>query len=193
VRSLLALAVSAALIGGADDAVVERYHVALRWTELRAASCENVVAAAPEPARTGFDFAYEIPPPHRRPDGAYEGAPAFELTHVVIEAPRVVAWPNMTEGDRERAEQFRRALLHHEVGHVLVAEESMRELAATPPVVAPDISSYADAAREAGATGEARFRRDQEAYEALTDHGRTQYRARGELRGRDTVLVCVER
>ncbi len=192
-RSLLALAASAALIGGADDAVVQQYHVRMAWTELRAPSCEEVGAIAPEPARTGFDFSYEIPPPHVRSDGAYEGVPIFRLDQVVIEAPSVVAWPRMTEVDRQHAESFRRALLHHEAGHVVTAERSMRALAETPPVVAPDVASYIARMREVASAGEARFRGDQQVYESLTDHGRMQHRAPGALGGRDTILYCEQR
>ncbi len=192
-HSLLALAASAALIGAMDDAVVQQYHVRLAWTELRAPSCEGIGPMAPEPARTGFDFSYEIPPPRERPDGTFEGAPIFRLEQIVIEAPRVVAWPNMTEADREQAEAFRRALIHHEAGHVVTAERSLRALAETPPIVAPDIASYVARMRDVASAGEARFRRDQQTYESLTDHGRLQHRAPGALAGRDTVLVCEER
>lgn len=192
-RTLLALAASAALIGGADDAIVQRYHVRMEWSDLRAPSCEGVEASAPEPARTGFDFSYEIPPPHRRDDGQYEGVPIFRLDQVVIQAPREVAWPDMTQADRARAEAFRRALLHHETGHVVTAENSMRALEATPLVVAPDIPSYIADMKAVAQAGEARFKHDQFVYESLTDHGRMQHRAPPPLGGRDTVLVCEER
>ncbi|HZO95623.1 MAG TPA: hypothetical protein VFB22_17875 [Candidatus Baltobacteraceae bacterium] len=193
-RSLLALAVSAAtLAGGFDDSVVQRYHVRIDWTELRAPSCEQIEASAPEPARTGLDFSYEIPPPRPHAGGGFEGRPVFRLEQVVIEAPRVVSWPNMSATDRARAEAFRHALFHHEVGHVVTAEETMRALQSEPLIVAPDIPSYVDAAKEDARAGEARFKHDQDVYEALSDHGRAQRRVPPPLGGRDTILFCVDR
>jgi hypothetical protein len=181
------------LISGVDDAIVQRYHVRLQWTELRAPSCAAIVAQDREPAKTGFRFEYDVPAPQRGADGSYAGAPVFRLAEIVLQAPSVVAWPNMTETDKERAEAFRRALLHHETGHIQTAEASLRALADEAPITAPDQNTYIAEVQAAGAAGEQRFQRDQAAYESLTNHGLTQERAPGELRGRDTILVCEQR
>jgi hypothetical protein len=76
----------------------------------------------------------------------------------------------MTQADHERAENLRRAIYHHEIGHVRVAE----------------------AVRDAlGREGFDRFKREERSYDESTNHGRRQHLAPGDLAGPDTIIRCA--
>ncbi len=54
----------------------------------------------------------------------------------------------------------------------------------------PDVFAFGAAARARGRDGFARFTREEQEYDTLTDHGRKQHLAPGDLAGPDTVLLC---
>ena len=175
---------------GSDDAVVQRTHARIVGDDFVAASCSEVFAGTPEPGLTSFDFRYEI---HGEPltgPRRYAGRVTFLLGEVVIRVPRSIGWGAMSSSDRERANALRRAVYHHEVGHVRVAEAVRDALNAQGEIVATDEFAFGAAAAAAGREGFDRFKREEREYDALTDHGRKQRAAPGALAGPDTLLYC---
>jgi hypothetical protein len=185
-----AMLVATVLPAGSDDQVVQRLQVRYETYELVAKSCRDVVARDPETGSTTFQFRYQVTgdrflAPHR-----YTGKLTFSLGEIVIHAPRTITWPGMGAADRERAARLRRAVEHHEVGHVRVAEAVRDALNAQDVPVEPDVYAFGAAASEMGRDGFERFKREEREYDALTDHGRKQHLAPGDLAGPDTVLLC---
>jgi Bacterial protein of unknown function (DUF922) len=176
---------------GTDDDVLERAHVRIAGNDLRSASCRDVGAGGGELGYTAFQFKYQISGGRRGPSGRYAGKVTFALGDVTITVPNSIAWPSMSANDRERADTLRRAILHHEVGHVRVAEAVRDQLNARDPIVAPDPFAFGSAADALGREGFELFRAQERDYDALTDHGRKQHAAPGALSGPDTVLVCT--
>jgi hypothetical protein len=183
-------AVPVAFATGADDDVLERAHVRVAGNDLRSASCRDIGAGGGELGYTAFQFKYQISGGRRGAPGRYTGKVTFSLGDITITTPSSIAWPAMTANDRERAEALRRAIYHHEVGHVRVAEAVRDQLNARGPIVAPDPFAFGSAADALGREGFEFFRTQERDYDALTDHGRRQHVAPGELSGLDTVLVC---
>ena len=122
--------------------------------------------------------------------GRYDGKVTFSLGAVTIHMPHAIVWERMTEGDREHANALRHAIYHHEVGHVRIAEAVRDALNASGAVSSRDRAGFSAAAESVGRAGFARFKREERAYDALTDHGRNQRAAPGELAGPNTVLLC---
>ncbi len=123
--------------------------------------------------------------PHR-----YTGRLTFSLGEVVIHLPRTIAWPGMSDADRERVARLRHAIEHHEIGHVRVVEAVRDTLNAHDVLIEPDVSTFAAVVHATGRDGFERFKREEREYDALTDHGRKQHLAPGELAGPDTALIC---
>jgi predicted secreted Zn-dependent protease len=189
VTALLAALVALSLLPGTDDEVVQRNHVRFELTDLVGPSCSDVMGPSVEPGLTSVRFRYQVVDGHRIPSGRYAGKVTFALD-LVITMPKSISWPHMTRGDREHAEALRRAIYHHEVGHVRVAEAIRDELNARDALSAPDPFALGAAGDALGREGFERFRREERAYDALTEHGRRQHLAPGELAGPDTTLVC---
>jgi hypothetical protein len=185
--ALVTITLSAA---GTDDEVLERVHVRIIGNELRRASCHGVGAGGGELGYTAFRFQYQVSGGRRATSGHYTGKVTFSLGDVTITAPSSIAWPAMTEKDHERAEALRRAIFHHEAGHVRIAEAVRDQLNAREPLVAPDPFAFGSAADAVGREGFEKFRTEEREYDALTDHGRKQHAAPGALAGADTVLMC---
>ena len=184
-----ALAVTA-LVPGSDDDVVQRLHVRYETYDLVAKSCQDSVARDPEAGSATFQFRYHIAAgrflaPHR-----YTGKLTFSLGEIVIHMPRTIAWPGMTDTDREHVAHLRRAIEHHEIGHVRVAEAVRDALNAQDVLVEPDVTTFTTVAHAMGHDGFERFKREEDEYDALTDHGRKQHLAPGELAGPTTILLC---
>jgi Bacterial protein of unknown function (DUF922) len=187
---LAALLFLTTLLPGSDDEVVQRTHARIVGDDVVAASCSEVFAGTPEPGLTTFNFRFEIrgePQPGSR---RYAGRVTFSLGDVVIRMPRSIGWGGMSRGDRERANALRRAIYHHEVGHIRVAEAVRDALNAQDEITAPDEFAFGAAAHAAGRDGFDRFKREQREYDALTEHGRKQHAAPGALTGPDTLLYC---
>jgi hypothetical protein len=183
--------VATAFAAGSDDEVVQRLHVRYETYDLVAKSCRDVVAHDPETGSATFQFSYQITGDHFLAPHRYSGKLTFSLGEVVIHLPRTIAWPRMSDADRERAAALRRAVEHHEIGHVRIAEAVRDELNAEVVPVEPDVFAFAAAAHAQGRDGFERFKREQREYDALTDHGRKQHLAPGELAGPDTALLCA--
>jgi hypothetical protein len=179
-----------ALLAGSDDEVVQRLHVRFEPYDLVASSCRDVVARNPESGSAIFQFRYEISGGHFLAPHRYTGKVAFSLGDVAIRLPRTIVWPHMSDADRERAAHLRRAIEHHEVGHVRVAEAVRDALNADDMPVEPDVFAFGAEAHARGREGFERFKREEREYDALTDHGRKQHLAPAELAGPDTVLPC---
>lgn len=187
-NAALAVVLATALTPGSDEEVVQRVHARLAEYDVAAGSCSDVFADVAEPGSALFDFQYQITGVRRA--GRYEGKVTFSLGSVTIRVPRTIAWNGMNGVDRERANVLRRAIYHHEVGHVRIAEAVRDALDAGGAVSAPDRAAFSAAAEAAGRDGFARFKREEHEYDALTDHGRKQRTAPGDLAGPDTVLLC---
>jgi predicted secreted Zn-dependent protease len=191
--ALFAALAALTLVPGTDADVVERARVRFAGTALVGPSCTEVMAGTAEPGVASFHFQYQVTGGHRLPSGRYTGKIAFALTDVLITMPKSISWLHMTSRDREHAEALRRAIYHHEVGHVRIAEAVRDELNAHEAVVAPDPFAFGAAADALGREGFERFKREERDYDALTDHGREQHLAPGVLAGPDTALVCAAR
>jgi hypothetical protein len=187
-NALLAALLATALAGGSDDDVVQRVHARIAEYDVAAASCRDVFADVAEPGSALFDFQYQITGVRRA--GRYEGKVTFSLGAVTVRVPRAIAWNGMSAIDRERADALRRAIYHHEVGHVRIAEAVRDALNAGGAVFAPDRGTFGVAAEALGREGFARFKHQEHEYDMITDHGRNQRAAAGDLAGPDTVLLC---
>lgn len=176
------------LAAGSDDDVVQRVHAHVVGYDVVASACRNVFADVAEPGSATFDFHYQIM--GRGQPGSYSGKVTFALGDVAIHIPRSIGWAGMTAGDRERTDALRRAIYHHEVGHVRIAEAVRDVLNASSTIEAPNRAAFAASAAAAGRDGFALFRREEREYDALTDHGRRQHAAPGDLAGSDTLLLC---
>jgi predicted secreted Zn-dependent protease len=186
---LLAAVLAATALGaGSDDEVVQRVHARIVGYDVVATSCHTVFAGVAEPGSATFDFRYRIT--GERGAGRYGGKVVFSLGDVAIHMPASIAWKYMSAGDRERANDLRRAIYHHEVGHVRIAEAVRDALNDASAVTAPDRLAFTAASEAAGREGFARFKREERDYDALTDHGRKQHAAPGDLGGPDTALLC---
>lgn len=181
---------SIAFAGGADDTVVQRVHVRMADQPLSGATCHDIFAASLEPGVTTFRFQFELADARRAAPGRYTAQVRFTLGDVVITMPSSITWPHMTAVDRERVDALRRAIYHHEVGHVRVAEAVRDELNAHESIAAPDPLSLQSEGDAIGRDGFETFKRAERAYDALVDHGRKQHLAPGELGGADTVIRC---
>lgn len=189
-NAVLAALVATSLVAGSDEDVVQRLQVRFDTYDISAKSCRDVVAHDPEPGNASFHYTYRVSEtrwlaPHRR-----TGKVRFALGEIVIRVPRTIAWPGMTDDDRVRAATLRSAVEHHEIGHVRIAEAVRDALNAEEPLVEPDLAAFAAAANARGRAGFERFGREERAYDELTDHGRKQHAAPGELNGPDSALVC---
>lgn len=187
----LALVLLVITVGpGTDEDVVQRDHVRFAGGEIVGASCADVIAGIAEPGEAGIAFQYKLSGDRRPATGDFGGRVTFSLGDVVITMPKSIAWSHMSGADRQRAETLRRAIYHHEIGHVRVAEAVRDELNGRGQIVAPDAFAFRAAADAAGRDGFERFRSEERAYDAETDHGRKQHLAPGVLAGPDTVIQC---
>lgn len=182
------LAVS--LLSSSDEEVVQRTHARIVAEDVTVQSCREVISRDPEPGHAAINFRYEISGSKRAGASRYTGKVTFALGEVVIRVPRSIAWKGMSSADRTHADALVRAVYHHEVGHVRVAESLRDALNAANTISAPDYFAFGAAADALGREGLARFTRDEDAYDELTDHGRKQHLAPGELAGPDTLLWC---
>jgi predicted secreted Zn-dependent protease len=189
VNAHAAVLFAASLLSSSDEEVVQRVHARIVAENVVVQSCADVQSRDPEPGLATINFGYVI-------DGArtsttrYAGRVTFALGEVTIRVPKSIAWKGMTRADRERADAFVRAIYHHEVGHVRVAEMVRDALNASGAISAPDYFAFGAQADAFGREGFARFKHDEATYDELTDHGRRQHLAPGELAGADTVLYC---
>jgi predicted secreted Zn-dependent protease len=175
---------------GSDDEVVQRTHARFIGGKLSGSSCDDVVDRAVEPGFATIGFRYEFTGLRRVAERQFAGRVTFSLGDVTITAPRAIVWPHMSRSDRDRAETLRRAIVHHEIGHVRVAEAVRDEMNARDAVTAPDRAAFSAAADALGHEGFARFKSQERDYDAFTDHGRRQHEAPGVLAGPDSVIVC---
>jgi predicted secreted Zn-dependent protease len=190
VNALFTALLLTAVAAGSDGAVIARLHVRIDAHDLSVSSCHDMVTGNPEPGLATIRYRYQIADTHRLANGEYGGTIVFELADVTVDVPRSIAWPEMTDADRARAEALRHAIVHHEIGHVRVAEAVRDALNTRAPIVAPDVFTFRADADAAGRAGFERFTREEREYDELTDHGRRQHDAPGALSGPDTVLHC---
>jgi predicted secreted Zn-dependent protease len=175
---------------GTDEEVVQREHVRFAGGAIVGRSCDDVISGIAEPGEAGIAFQYKLSGTRRPGEHDYTGRVTFSLGDVVITMPSSIAWTHMSPSDRQRAETLRSAIYHHEVGHVRIAEAVRDELNAHGDVTAPSPAAFQAAADRIGHDGFDRFRAEERAYDAFTDHGRKQHAAPGVLTGPDTVIVC---
>jgi hypothetical protein len=192
VNAPAAALLATALAAGSDDDVIARLHVQIDARDLYVSSCHDVFAHDPEPGLATIGFRYQIAGTHRLATGEYSGTVVFGLGDIVVQVPGVIAWPRMSTADRHRAEDIRSAIVHHEIGHVRIAEAVRDALNVRAPIVAPDPFAFRAEADAVGRAGFERFKREERDYDALVDHGRRQHVAPGDLAGADTILRCTE-
>ena len=180
---------AASLLSSSDEEVLQRVHARIVAEAVVVQTCEDVQARDPEPGLASIHFNYEI---HGARAGAtrYVGRITFALGEVTIRVPKSIVWKGMTQDEKERVDAFVRAVRHHEVGHVRVAEMVRDALNASATIDAADYFAFGAQADALGRDGFERFKRDETAYDQLTDHGRKQHLAPGELAGPDTLLYC---
>jgi hypothetical protein len=190
-NALLAAALLAtALVAGSDEEVVQRLDVRFDRYDLVATSCRDVIAREPEPGFASFQFRYDISGQRVAGSRRYSGKLTFSLGEIVIHVPRTISWPGMSEAARERTARLRRAIEHHEIGHVRIAEAVRDALNAEGPITEPDVFAFDAAASARGRDGFERFKREEREYDALTNHGRRQHAAPRDLAGPDSELPC---
>jgi Bacterial protein of unknown function (DUF922) len=189
VNAYAALLLASSLLSSSDDEVVQRVHARIVAETVAVQACEDVQSRDPEPGLASIHFNYEI---HGARAGAtrYAGRITFALGEVTIRVPKAIVWKGMTYADRQRTDAFVRAVYHHEVGHVRIAEMLRDALNANGAINAADYFAFGAQADALGRDGFERFKHDETAYDVLTDHGRKQHLASGELAGADTVLDC---
>jgi predicted secreted Zn-dependent protease len=179
-----------AVAAGSDDEVLARLHVQVDAHDLTVSSCRNVFAGDPEAGLATIGFRYRVADAHALPGGQYTGTVVFELSTITISVPDTIRWPQMSQADRIHVDALRRAIVHHEIGHVRVAEAVRNALNPRAPIVAPDVFAFRAEADAVGRAGFERFTREEREYDALTDHGRRQNAAPPPLGGADTILQC---
>jgi hypothetical protein len=193
VNALFAALLLTAVAGGSDEAVIARLHVRIDARDVQVSSCRDVIDT-PEAGLATIGFHYQVTDTHVLSGGRYTGTIVFELAQIVVEVPRSISWPEMTDADRVRADALRRAIVHHEIGHVRVAEAVRDALnAAREPIVAPDVFAFRADSDDIARSGFERFKREELEYDELTDHGRRQQTAPGALAGPNTALHCEAR
>jgi predicted secreted Zn-dependent protease len=189
-KAVVAALLIVAVGPGTDEEVVQRERVRFAGGAIVGQSCDEVIAGIAEPGEAGIAFQYKLSGARRPGEHDYTGRVTFSLGEVVITMPSSIGWAHMSPGDRERAETLRHAIYHHEIGHVRIAEAVRDELNAHGDVTAPSPAAFQAAADRIGHDGFDRFRAEERAYDAFTDHGRKQHLAPGPLAGPDTVIVC---
>jgi predicted secreted Zn-dependent protease len=190
VKALLAMLLIVTVGPGTDEDVVQREHVRFAGGEIAGKSCDDVIAGIAEPGNAAIAFQYKLSGARRPGSRNYVGKVTFSLGDVVVTMPKSIVWSHMSKADRERAETLRRAIYHHEIGHVRIAEAVRDELNGRGEITAPDAFAFQAAADAAGRDGFDRFRAEERAYDAETDHGRKQRLAPGVLAGPDTMMQC---
>jgi len=190
VKALVLALLIVAVGRGTDEEVVQRDHVRFAGGDVVAESCSDVISGIPEPGHAAIAFEYKLAGTRRAGSRDYSGRVTFSLGDVLITMPKSISWSHMSQADRERAETLRRAIYHHEVGHVRVAEAVRDALNEHGAIIAPDAFAFKAAADAAGRDGFERFRAEERAYDDDTDHGRKQHQAPGVLAGPDTVIRC---
>jgi predicted secreted Zn-dependent protease len=190
VTPVLTVLLAIAFAPGTDEEVVQRAQVRFTTTDLVGPSCRDAIAGATEPGQANIGFGFRIVGARRTAAGRYIGTIAFSLNEVVIAMPKSISWAHMTRTDHKRAETLRRAIYHHEIGHVRVAEAVRDALNEHDPLTAPDPFALRAAADALGREGFDRFKREERGYDEITDHGRKQHLAPGELAGPDTIISC---
>lgn len=189
---VLAAALAAIVFApGTDDDVLARTQARIVGTELSGRSCMEALAGTREPGLATISFQYRVEGGTRDAGGRYDGRVTFTIDQVVITLPESISWPRMSRLDRRRAEALRSAILHHEVGHVRVAEAVRDAFNARAAIVEPDAFAFRAAADALGREGFERFKSAERDYDALTNHGRRQHAAPAALAGFDTILECA--
>lgn len=107
----------------------------------------------------------------------------------------VPAWPRMTEANRTAVREYASALFVHEEGHERLAQDILAHYSNYPLLGAGEgrDAALSDLRTEEGkywAEIQRYVKEREDAYDQLTDHGRKQSRATGDLAGKDVVLKC---
>jgi len=190
VNARAALLLASSLLSSSDEEVVQRVHARIVAENVLVQACTDVQARDPEPGLASIHFSYEIHGARVGTTARYAGRVTFALGEVTLRVPKSIVWKGMTSADRERADAFVRAIYHHEVGHVRIGELLRDALNANGTINAADYFAFGAQADALGREGFERFKHEEAAYDELTDHGRKQHLASGELAGPDTVLDC---
>jgi hypothetical protein len=180
-----------AAITASDDAFLRAYGTTVVTHSVRIPAC-RAIDALDGFADATIDVNAHVPFPGVDERGRYYGRTIFVIRHVVLRLPSSVTWPRMSDADRWRVRAALAALRHHEIGHVRVAAAEVARLNAGARTVTPDAEAYRRAEMRRQNAGLAAVAAAQRAYDALTDHGRHQERARGPARGPATELRCGE-
>jgi hypothetical protein len=181
---------SLAEITASDTALLRAQPVIYELHEVRQPRCDAIDVKEGELAETIVDVRSHAPFPDVDKQLRYFGRPAFTIARIRMRLPSRIVWPGMSDADRAAVAATLAALRHHEAGHVRIALDEVARLNAAPFTVTPDPEVYRTTVVRRADEGLEAIARAQEAYDALTDHGRRQDRAGGVFRGPRTQLTC---
>ncbi|HEV2738658.1 MAG TPA: DUF922 domain-containing protein [Candidatus Elarobacter sp.] len=173
-----------------DDAFLRAYPMTIDARTVHIPHCSDVDAFEGELAFANVEVKAHVPFPRVDRRGNYTGRTQFTIRHVTLHVPAAVVWPGMTRRDRAEAAAAVAALRHHEVGHVRVAAAEVARLNALTLTVTPDAEAYRRTEMRRQTAGLDAIARAQRAYDRLTEHGRSQPRAPGPLRGPVAEMHC---
>lgn len=184
---------SPAEITASDTALLRAQPVIYELHEVRQPRCDAIDVKEGELALTIVDVRSHAPFPDVDKQLRYFGRPEFTIVRIRMRLPSRIVWPGMSDPDRAVAAATVAALRHHEAGHVRIAVDEVARLNAAPFTVTPDPETYRATIVRRAVEGIDALAHAQEAYDALTDHGRRQDRANGVFRGPRTELTCPRR
>jgi hypothetical protein len=174
-----------------DDAFLRAYRATVITRDVRIPRCAAIDALEGALAYATIDVNAHVPFPGVDRQGRYYGRTVFAIRHVTLRLPRTIEWPRMTQADRLGVREALAALRHHEIGHVRVAAAEVARLNASPRTITPDAEAYRQTEMRRQDAGLAAVAAAQRAYDRLTDHGRSQQRARGASYGPAAELRCA--
>ena len=193
VPSATAPAAPLAEIAAGDTEFLRGQPVIYDVHEVRQPRCDAIDVNEGDLAETIVDVRSHAPFPDVDKQLRYFGRPEFTVVRIRMRLPSRITWPEMSDADRAAAAATLLALRHHETGHARIAIDEVARLNAAPFTVTPDPDVYRKTVVRRADAGLAAIARAQEAYDALTDHGRRQDRASGVFRGPRTELICPRR
>jgi hypothetical protein len=191
-RRILALAVVLTTTSGTSPTAeqwldISGHHVRIRHAKLRLTTCLAIYRLT-EIAKTTIQFEGHTGNERISPDGSVTGSVLVTAGPIVIDLPDYT-WPGKTEHQRLNLARMLRAAFHHEVGHVLVAIETMRSESGQG-IAASSRKAYRAAAKRALADALDRAGSEQAAYDRRSRHGRNQRGLGTPLRGPNIEMSC---
>jgi methylglyoxal synthase len=163
--------------------------VPIVWSHANVPSCAAIgLQATGEAGLTQIETSWRTE--QSRMDGATMGS---RLVAGIASAQidmTAYTWKPMSAADVAVLRAAYRATLWHEIGHLRTAEASLDAINDESTFTATTSAEFAALAKARADAGMARFRADQEAYDAAAEHGLRQDTLSPPLGGPDTILEC---